>query len=243
MIVRPLLIIFSAIFIWRVNAIEKAHEEINFSKVLGQYMKIKDVKLGYQFITEVPSAKNGVRTDTYIFKSQKWPIDHYDDIPQTIWTHRLVIYVPEKILHNQVFLYVNGGYINKGSSHEHPKENADLASIADSTGAIVIELRDIPNQFLIINGVPKKEDQIIAYSFKKFLENPKKNYFIPAYLPMTKSILKAADVLEKLLLEQYKINVEGFVLSGAAKRGWSIWLALLLDSRIKAIVPINTISS
>jgi PhoPQ-activated pathogenicity-related protein len=227
-------------FVWQVDANQKELSSVDFSDVLNDYIKIKDVPSDCKYLREGNEDKNGVKTKTYIFQSQKWPVKHYDDFSQSIWKHRLVIYFPKEVLHNKVLLYVNGGYINKGANNENPKENADLSSIAADNGVIVIELRDVPNQFLIVDGEAKKGDQIIAYSFKKFMENPEQNLYIPAHLPMTKAIVRAIDVIQKLLLDEYGIKIDGFVLSGASKlRGWPVWLALLIEPRIEAIIPIN----
>ena len=50
---------------------------------------------------------------------------------------------------------------------------------------------------------------------------------------MAKSIIKAMDATQKILPE-----IESFVLSGASKRGWAVWLAAIEDERVSAIIPI-----
>jgi PhoPQ-activated pathogenicity-related protein len=70
------------------------------------------------------------------------------------------------------------------------------------------------------------------------MDNPYNNACLAGHLPMTKSIIKAIDASYDIFLKKYNIKIQEFILAGASKRGWAIWLAALEDSRVSAIIPI-----
>ena len=89
-----------------------------------------------------------------------------------------------------------------------------------------------------MNNSLKKEDQILAFTYSKVMENPLKNSYLAGHLPMAKSIIKAMDASVEILNNDHNIKTNNFILSGASKRGWAIWLASLEDARVSAIIPI-----
>ena len=148
-------------------------------------------------------------------------------------------YIPKsKIKFSKILLYVNAGYNNKDGKEELPKEKVDFKKIAQQTQLPVIELRNNPNQSLLIDGQLQKEDQILASTYLKVMDNPYKNAYLAGHLPMAKSIIKAMDASYDIFLKKYNIKIQEFILAGASKRGWAIWLAALEDSRVSAIIPI-----
>ena len=54
---------------------------------------------------------------------------------------------------------------------------------------------------------------------------------------MVKSAVKAMDMTEEILAIE-GVDLDGFVVTGASKRGWTTWLTGAVDSRVKAIAPI-----
>ena len=121
---------------------------------------------------------------------------------QTIWKHKLIIYIPKSnIKFNKILLYVNAGYNNKDGKEELPKEKVNFAEIAKQTQLPVIELRNNPNQFLLIDEKLQKEDQILASTYLKVMDNPYKNAYLAGHLPMAKSIIKAIDASYDIFLK------------------------------------------
>ena len=55
--------------------------------------------------------------------------------------------------------------------------------------------------------------------------------------PMTKSAVRAMDVVQQFSKKEINRKIEHFVISGASKRGWTTWLTGANDSRVKAIAP------
>jgi len=105
--------------------------------------------------------------------------------------------------------------------------------VATDIGALFAILLDVPNQPLF-DGL--REDEIISYTFEKYLETGDENW--PLLFPMTKSAVKAMDAVQEFAEEELDINVSGFLITGASKRGWTTWFSAVVDSRVKAIAPI-----
>ncbi|WP_411913739.1 PhoPQ-activated protein PqaA family protein [Vibrio sp. YT-17] len=63
-------------------------------------------------------------------------------------------------------MYINGGTNVPQDAHGNPQpECLALQEIALNNASIVVDLHDVPNQYLFFNdGIPQKEDSIVAYS-------------------------------------------------------------------------------
>ncbi len=207
--------------------------------VLNEFIKYDDQAYGYELESQI--IDENLTIHNYKLYSQKWPIHEISTIPSTIWAHNLIIYVPKILKHDQILLCVSGGYNADKEGREEwlgPKELFDFAKIAVTNMAPVVNLQNVPNQFLRFNGTAKKEDQILAITYKLFIEDPANNIYLPGHLPMAKAIVKAMDASEEILKEEHDLEVDNFVLSGMSKRGWASWLAAIEDARVSAIIPV-----
>jgi PhoPQ-activated pathogenicity-related protein len=202
-------------------------------------IEAEDVDTSIYPVGKKYDASRKVTIDTYVFASQIWPKPMMTD-HAAAWLHGLVIYKPDNVTTYQALLFVNGGTPNPDESGENPKpQHIDFARIAAATHSIVVDLQDIPNQYLTFDdNIPRKEDSIIAYSWNRYMDDPESNPYWPAHLPMTKAIIKAMDIVQQLAAMQYFTEIQSFVVAGASKRGLATWLAALSDHRINAIVPI-----
>ncbi len=167
--------------------------------------------------------------------SQRWRTEQEVDRP--LWEHWLVVTVPAKITTDRVFLMIGGG------SHTSPQPkgpDAITGAIAASTGGVVAELKNIPNQPLVFHndGTPRVEDDLIGYSWAQFLETGDPTW-LPR-LPMVKSVVRAMDCITEFSASEAggKRKVNKFIVGGGSKRGWTTWMAGAADNRIEAIVPI-----
>jgi PhoPQ-activated pathogenicity-related protein len=142
------------------------------------------------------------------------------------WDHTLRIYRPVNVRHPKTaLLLITGG--NPG------KEESELAVLlAGSFQAPMAILYNIPNQPLF-DG--KTEDDLIAHTFAEFLQSGDDTW--PLLAPMTKSAVKAMDALQAFSEQEWKQKIEGFVVTGASKRGWTTYLTGASDPRVKAIAP------
>lgn len=167
--------------------------------------------------------------------SQRWLTP--TEVNRTEWQHWLTIVKPDALEHQTALLFVSGGSNRPGSP---PKPGRDLIEIARQTRSVVVELRMVPNQTLVFrgDGVERKEDDLIAYSWDQFLRTGDERW--PARLPMTKAVVRAMDAATQFLTQPAVggAKVETFIVAGASKRGWTTWSAAAVDRRIIAICPI-----
>lgn len=156
------------------------------------------------------------------------------------WEHNISIYEPTVIKKGGVptdsaILFVDGGSNGNGPSAE-----TGLAFLAFQTGLPVVQLDQVPNQpiyFVDDINNSRTEDEIIAYTFDKFLLDPNDDDW-PLLLPMVKSAVRGMDASQQYLSSQGK-TINNFLITGASKRGWTTWLTAsgLRDGRVKGIAP------
>ncbi len=189
--------------------------------------------------------------------SQCWNPDDAVHPDYTKWTHAVTIIEPLRSfkMSNSAMLFIDGG--SRSSTAEVNEVVRDLAIL---TGTTVVHIKNVPSQPIVFNdevipagrednysGEPKilrerTEDDIIAYSYDKYLRSYRENDGVPTsgwplLYPMVKSVVRAMDVAETILAKD-GIQVKDFVVAGASKRGWTTWLTGAVDPRVKAIAPI-----
>lgn len=166
--------------------------------------------------------------------SQSWLTPELVD--RTLWEHQLTIIVPDTVSHSKAMLFIAGGYNNGYIPSSPPGE---LTFIAVESQSIVAELRQIPNQRIKFADetdpryidIGRREDELIAYCWDKYRITGDATW-LPR-LPMTKAVVRAMDTVQA----EYP-SVDGFVVSGASKRGWTTWTTGLVDTRVVAIMPL-----
>ncbi len=170
-------------------------------------------------------------------KSQTWRSEN--EVNRTLWQHYLTVVVPNNVAFDTALLWITGG------SNDRPaptKPDGMLAEIAVRSRSVVAELKTVPNQPLVFPDDPdnkRYEDEIIAYTFDKFMRTEDPTW--PLLLPMVKSAVRAMDTIQNLSSEKSDVTIgriNKFVVSGASKRGWTTWLTAAVDKRVCAIAPV-----
>jgi len=105
---------------------------------------------------------------------------------------------------------------------------------------VASEVFDIPNEPLTFTSDPlgpRSEDQIIAYTWRKFLDTGDSVW--PLRLPMTKAAVRAMDTVTSFAASRKggRHRVDHFVVTGASKRGWTTWTTAAVDPRVVGIAP------
>jgi len=113
-----------------------------------------------------------------------------------------------------------------------PGEAQLFALLAESLKVPVAILLHVPQQ-PIFDG--KREDQIIAYTFREFLKSGDTTW--PLLAPMAKSAVRAMDATQEAIKKEWNLDIATFTITGASKRGWTTWLAGAVDDRAVAIAP------
>jgi len=198
---------------------------------LDRYVATPDSSYTWKLANTIP----GKNTTGYVIDmtSQTWK---EKDMNRGQWKHWVTIVKPKEIKSNIGFLMITGG-ANDG----RPRTSIDpmMTAIAEYTGAVVTELRMVPNQPLIFNDDPAKkprtEDDFIAYTWNNFLKTGDETW--PARMPMTKAAVRAMDTVTAFMKEQNS-TIDKFVVAGASKRGWTTWTTAAVDKRVVAFMPL-----
>jgi PhoPQ-activated pathogenicity-related protein len=188
---------------------------------------------------EVASKKeiNGAQVTVLDMASQTWLTAAEVDRP--LWKHWLTVIRPKNVKTTTGLLFITGS-ANGRPAPERP--DAMLLSIANETGMVVGELRNVPNQTLRFLDDPaarnRTEDALIAYTWDKYLRTGDERW--PARLPMTKAAVRAMDTITAFCKtsEGGALTVDKFAVSGASKRGWTTWTTAAVDKRVVAIAPL-----
>ncbi|KAK3579248.1 hypothetical protein CHS0354_033325 [Potamilus streckersoni] len=205
---------------------------------LDDYVYAPDDHYNYQ---EIASFRGPDYTMyTYNMTSQKWKDESILNHP--VWWHYLTITMPDKVVFDTAFLFIDGG-----SNDDSPPRVTDTfvaltTTFAASTGAIGADIKMVPNQPIVFYADPAKkkrvEDAIIAWTWNTFIL---KNSSDPEFLlrmPMTKAAVRALDTITTVAKAKVGKKVDKFMVAGASKRGWTTWTTGAVDKRVIAIVPI-----
>ncbi|EGC35388.1 hypothetical protein DICPUDRAFT_78889 [Dictyostelium purpureum] len=205
-----------------------------FSTPLDDYVNAPDASYKW-------TLNNTLKYETftgYIIEltSQTWMTEKESNWP--VWKHWVSVCVPNNVNTNTAFLYIDGGSNDNWKTPTKMDSTIEIACLA--AGSIVVGVTQIPNQPIIFSndGLPRFEDQVIAYTWRKFLENSTDDNAVwLARLPMTKAIVKAMDAVQEFG-KTIGENIQDFIVAGASKRGWTTWTTGAVDPRVRAIVPI-----
>ncbi len=202
-----------------------SHDSVKPETALQAYLHNSDKS----FHWEVQDKQKSEDVTLYriLFTSQIWR-----DIQ---WNHELVIMVPDVLKFSDALLFITGGSIKNGKPNTHEFTDdliTSISKIAVVNKTIAAIIWHVPNQPLYNNLT---EDALITYT----LYNYKKDLDLtwPLLFPMTKSAVRAMDVIQEFSKKETSKKVKNFIVSGASKRGWTTWLAGASDKRVKAICP------
>jgi len=214
------LVIFSVL-----TASSCSHDPVTPETALQTYLNNSDKSFHWEVQDKQKS--EGVTLFRVLFTSQKWR--------DMEWNHELVIIVPDDLEFSDALLFITGGSVKDGKPNTHDFADdliTSIGNIAVINKAIAAIIWQVPNQPLY-NDLT--EDALITYTLYNYKQDKDPTW--PLLFPMTKSAVRAMDVIQEFSAKETGRKVTGFVLSGASKRGWTTWLAGASDNRVKAICP------
>lgn len=159
-------------------------------------------------------------------KEDRWAVSFTSqDWKKKPWTHTLLAVEPTTISDKStVLLYIAG-------SKDVAKYGPLLETIAEESGIICAVVGSVPNQPMF----DRSEDALLAYSFEQYRKTGAESW--PVLFPMVNTVVKAIDVLQGQMESRYAVKKIRVVVAGASKRGWTSYLAPLVDKRIVATAP------
>lgn len=161
------------------------------------------------------------------YTSQTWQTIH--------WTHDLMLLVPDDLKFTDALLFITGGSNKneKPNTHKFTDELAiEFGKMARVDKTIIAILWQVPNQPLYDDLT---EDALISRTLHNYQNDHDFNW--PLLFPMTKSAIRAMDIVQEFSKKELHQKIKGFVVSGASKRGWTTWLTGANDKRVVAIGP------
>lgn len=201
---------------------------------LDRYIAQPDPVYGWKLVGTVP----GQGCTGYVLEltSQTWRTEK--DVDRPVWKHWLTIIKPDKVTSNKALLFIGGGR-NGDPAPSKLSERSEM--MARQTGSVIADLGMVPNQPLYFTDSKDKarfEDDLIAYTRVKHFTT--KDDFWLVRLAMVKSGVRALDAIQEFMASDAggRTRIDGFVVAGGSKRGWTTWLVGVVDKRVIAIMPL-----
>ena len=154
------------------------------------------------------------------------------------WTHELSVYVPADVVVARgavpMLLLIDGGSSKKlPTAADGPSDAVKMvAAAAEAARLPAAVIRQVPYQPMF-GGL--MEDGLIAHSFVEYAKTGDPTW--PLLLPMVKAAVAAMDAAVEIARNEWRLDIEGFVVTGASKRGWTSWLTTAIDPRVVGVVP------
>jgi len=145
---------------------------------LDRYIAAPDPHYKYELVKTVPG--QGYTSYIIDLTSQQWRSE--SEVNRPIWKHWLTIVRPDDAKGPNAMLLIAGGSVDQKAPAAATRDLVDAAMVSHS---VIAELRGIPNEPLIFSDEKRTrtEDQIIAYSWVKFLKTGDESW--PLRMPMT----------------------------------------------------------
>ncbi|MBN1345937.1 MAG: hypothetical protein JXQ73_24820 [Phycisphaerae bacterium] len=217
---------------------------------LDSYVAMEDTSYNAAFSTMFNISSS--RAYVLDMVSQNWRT--LDEVNHTDWHHWVTVIKPNTVSgHRKALLVINGGsYDPNNPLGSRPSASdgklAEMAAIAEATNSVVVNVSIVPNQRLKFadeadpNSSGRSEDELVAYTWDKYLRTGEPTWL--ARLPMTKAAVRAMDAATAWLTNDTqfpgaaKTYIDGFVVTGASKRGWTAWTTAAVDSRVIGVIPV-----
>jgi PhoPQ-activated pathogenicity-related protein len=162
-----------------------------------------------------------------------------------VWWHIVGIAVPHQIDYlDFALLSIIIGFNNDivDLPPEDDSNNLAIANIANETKVITAYIKHVPNQPIVFADDPDQririEDQIIAWTWRSYIDSSTPDNRVLARMPMTKAAKRGLDTIYEFALEYVPgANIQRFGVTGVSKRGWTVWSLAATDKRVVIMMP------
>eukprot|EP00762_Andalucia_godoyi_P000225 ANDGO_02264.mRNA.1 Autocrine proliferation repressor protein A len=203
---------------------------------LDDFVNAPDPLFSYHLLNTIRGTDLGIGYTTYMYNMTATAWLTPQDSSRPVWSNWVLVTVPDNLDKSFETAMV---FITDGSdTSTYTAPDPILLGISLSTGAVGVEVHQIPNEpiYFYPEGKRRTEDAIIAYTWKHFLDNPDQPYWL-LRMPMTKCVVKAMDLTQQVTAKM-GLSINSFVVGGASKRGWTTWTTAAVDKRVIAAIPI-----
>lgn len=178
--------------------------------------------------------KHGNSIHTLAMTSQAWMVHETVGEKKEGWTHTITVVVPKGLKNSSVEAGWATLIIDSTGGEFLATE------YAKRTGAIGVYLSDVPQEHLGIKGDSRgtdlDEESLKVMSWVEYARHPDHPEW-PIEVPDAKSTVRAMDAVEEYMMSS--LPVSKWVLTGASKRASATYHTAAVDSRVKAIIPIE----
>jgi PhoPQ-activated pathogenicity-related protein len=215
-----------------------AHVSVNALNPLDEYIRKPESKFAWH--------DTGVVIDKMLFGSTATMLNvtslEWLDTTKAIgpngalWTHQVMVVIPKKLTITNMSTVVMTGGCNadhgNGTGPAPPTAKDEYLAVADNiayqTGGIVVAVYQIPNCKMHFpsdpSGKAREEDALIAWAWYEYIQDPQHNPEWLPRLPMAKAGFQCMKAVEQYLSQKKIANINGWLVSGASKRGWTSWI-------------------
>ena len=163
-----------------------------------------------------------------------------------IWTHQVLVVVPEEINYTDAAALWITGNGNDGAPDQLPDASDEdvlvCASMAVTVGTVCTVLYQIPNAPIIFTADPlrkaRSEDAAVAFTWAQYMLHDRARPEWVLYFPMAKAGIKAMDATTEFIQLIRGNTLTRWITAGASKRGATTWFTGAVDKRIIGIAPI-----
>jgi PhoPQ-activated pathogenicity-related protein len=208
---------------------------------LDDYVHFDDGYFEWSILTTYRFEEN--KTTTYMLNmtSQKWMDETLTSRP--IWFHMMAVSIPDVILHDAAFMWIEGGNNGNPGPADPDDELVFMTRlVAVEVGCIGAYIRQVPNQSMVFTNDPEQdsrsEDAIIAWTWHTFITTHQDQPEVILRMPMTKAAKRGFDAINELVQQERGISIERFIPAGGSKRGWTTWSVAATDQRVIAACPV-----
>ncbi len=222
-----LLVLILGFYVW--PSLVTAQGEELASGPLADYVGQTDASYNWQKRREGRSS--GVSFVELTLTSQTWK--------DSVWKHQLFVIRPDRIRDSQhALLLIDGGSWNDElagppqDDEKLPQLAALLATVASRLQTPIAVLKQVPHSPMF-GGMEGRT--AISHTFEQFLKTEDPTW--PMLLPMVKSAVRGMDAVQEFAKQEWSMEIEHFILTGASQRGWTTWLTAAIDLRVEALAP------
>jgi PhoPQ-activated pathogenicity-related protein len=199
---------------------------------------------GFFSYTEVTSYRDeGVTMYILNMTSQKYQDETYVDHP--VWWHIMGIAIPDQIDYDDfAILWIGGG--NNDDVEIIPPQNeltnTIITQLANDSKTIAGYIKQVPNHPLVFaddpSQVPRYENDVIAWTWRSYLNNPAPDNTVLARMPMTKAAKRGLDTIFQFAQEKVPTsNIQRFAVAGPSEGAWTTFSLGVTDRRVVVIAP------
>jgi len=202
---------------------------------LQAYVETEDKAFRYEIIE---TEKGEAWTEYRVYMvSGTWLTTEEVDEPE--WWHWLTMVVPDELRESESLMHIGGGW--RGDTIPIAARDG-MIQAALKTGSVLSHLSNIPFQPIDFTGDTVGgvfEDELIAFAWLQFLQGgagEDMQKWLPRF-PMTRAVIRAMDVVQEICESKHQ-QVDGFIVTGASKRGWTTWNVAAVDDRVIGAAPV-----